>query len=174
MQPQTMARTQEDDVNIGNADYWIRTLNLKQHPEGGYYKEVYRAQEEVQSHGRTRSASTSIYFLLRAGEFSALHQIQSDELWHFYAGSPLTVHRLCSDGAYRSFVLGQDVERGENLQNWVPSGDWFGATVATGYALVGCTVAPGFEFQDFRMGVRAELLEMYPQQEAIIRRLTHG
>ena len=95
-------------------------------------------------------------------------------MWHFYAGSPLTVHRLCSDGAYRSFVLGQDVERGENLQNWVPSGDWFGATVATGYALVGCTVAPGFEFQDFRMGVRAELLEMYPQQEAIIRRLTHG
>ena len=156
-----------------NAAYWIRELNLKKHPEGGYYKEVYRAKDEVDIQGRTRSASTSIYFLLSANEFSSLHQIQSDELWHFYDGSPLTVHRLCSDGSYRSFVLGRDIERGEHLQNWVPAGDWFGATVETGYALVGCTVAPGFEFQDFRMATREELLAVYPQHASVVHRLTH-
>ena len=155
------------------ADDWISILHLTKHPEGGYYKEVYRAKDEVQIQGRVRSASTSIYFLLSANEFSSLHQIQSDELWHFYDGSPLTVHRLCSDGVYRSFVLGRDIDGGEHLQNWVPAGDWFGATVETGYALVGCTVAPGFEFQDFTMATGEELLALYPQHASVIRRLTH-
>ena len=155
------------------AEDWIRTLHLIKHPEGGYYKEVYRAADEVHLQDRTRRASTSIYFLLSAGDFSALHQIKSDELWHFYDGSPLTVHRLCLDGAYRTFVLGRNIERGESLQNWVPAGDWFGATVETGYALVGCTVAPGFEFQDFKMGTTEELLSLYPHHSSIVRRLTH-
>lgn len=142
---------------------WIESLRLVKHPEGGYYRETYRSVATIGE----RAVSTAIYFLLPAGEVSALHRIKSDELWHFYAGNPLTIHIIASDGRYFAIILNAD-----NPQAVVPSECWFGATVATGYALVGCTVAPGFDFCDFEMAERTTLLAAYPQHRAVIERLT--
>jgi hypothetical protein len=155
-------------------DDWINQLGLQAHPEGGYFNEVYRAQDKVLCRDTERSACTSIYFLLPATEISALHQIKSDELWHFYDGEPITVHMIDSAGKYSSFVLGRAVEKQQFLQNWVPAGCWFGATVEKGFALVGCTVAPGFEFQDFKMAARADLQQQFPQHKMLINRLTRA
>lgn len=159
---------------------YIRTLNLQPHPEGGWYRETYRASEDIPQarlpvrYSGTRPSSTAIYFLLTAETFSALHRIKSDELWHFYAGSALTVHVIDLEGNYRALRLGSDLERGEIFQAVVPSGCWFGASVDApqGFALVGCTVAPGFDFADFEMGVRGDLIGKYPRHRALIERLT--
>jgi uncharacterized protein len=153
---------------------WIEKLGLKRHPEGGYFTEVYRAKDRVLCNKIERSACTSIYFLLPASDISVLHQIKSDELWHFYEGSPLTVHMIDRQGKYRNFVLGKALESGQCLQNWVPAGCWFGATVEEGFALVGCTVAPGFEFEDFRMADRIALQRQFPQHMNLIAKLTHS
>ncbi|MEI6084245.1 MAG: cupin domain-containing protein [Verrucomicrobiota bacterium] len=136
------------------ASYWIEKLRLVKHPEGGYYRETYRALLDV---------STAIYFLLPAGEVSLLHRIKSDEVWHFYAGSPLTIQVLGEAAIELSAAMPQAV---------VPGGRWFGATVAGEFALAGCTVAPGFDFQDFEMGDRTTLLRQFPQHRQLIERLT--
>ena len=151
---------------------WINRLQLQPHPEGGHFREVYRSTEKIQTKNNQRSASTSIYFLLCANEVSAFHRLQADELWHFYSGSSLTVHCLTPTGQYEQRLLGQNWERGEAFQLWVPAGWWFGATVESDYALVGCTVAPGFEFHDFEMAQRETLLQQYPQHRSIIQKLT--
>lgn len=123
-----------------------------------------------------RSFATSIYFLLRAGEFSALHRIASDELWHFYDGDPLEVETIHPDGRHETLHLGRNADRGELFQAVVPAGCWFGAVGAlpsrVGYSLVGCTVAPGFDFQDFELGRRAELIRAFPGHRTLIERLT--
>ena len=143
------------------AQDWIEALRLAKHPEGGYYRETYRSAATIGD----RAVSTAIYFLLPAGEVSALHRIKSDELWHFYGGNSLTIHSIA--GRYSTIELSAD-----NPQAVVPAGNWFGATVETGYALVGCTVAPGFDFRDFEMAERSALLAMYPQHRTLIERLT--
>ena len=143
------------------AQDWIELLGLVKHPEGGYYRETYRSAATVGA----RAVSTAIYFLLPAGEVSSLHRIKSDELWHFYAGNPLTIHIIA--GRCSTIALNAD-----NPQTVVPAGNWFGATVETGFALVGCTVAPGFDFCDFEMASRPALLAAYPQHRRIIERLT--
>lgn len=163
------------------ADY-IRALDLQPHPEGGWYRETYRAGETIPRAALParfddpRALSTAIYFLLTAESFSALHRIRSDELWHFYAGHALTVHIIAADGAYRALRLGPDLARGEAFQAVVPAGCWFGATVEApeGFALVGCSVAPGFDFADFELARRKELVARYPAQQKIIERLTRG
>lgn len=163
-----------------SAEAWIEALDLKPHPEGGHYREVYRASERLDGaswparFGAARALSTSIYFLLRAGEVSALHRIRQDELWHFHDGDPLVVHRIDSDGRHVEAWLGLDPAAGMRPQCMVPAGDWFGAEVADGgrFTLVGCTVAPGFEFEDLEMGVREELLARHPRHAALIERLT--
>jgi uncharacterized protein len=133
-----------------------------------------------------RAASTAIYFLLKEGNFSALHRLRSDEMWHFYAGSPLAVHVIARDGEYSPIRLGRDPDRGEVFQAVVKAGCWFGAEIGRdshvtqnrrdmghpAYALVGCTVAPGFEFEDFELAKRDELSARYPQQRELIERLT--
>ena len=151
------------------AQEWIETLRLIPHPEGGYYRETYRSPTTVElpSFGGARAVSTAIYFLLPAAAVSALHRIKSDELWHFYAGEPLTLHSLAPTGRYSAIVLSAD-----NPQGVIPAGCWFGATVATDYALVGCTVAPGFDFCDFEMATRSALLAAWPQHRPVIERLT--
>ena len=162
------------------ADYWIEALRLIAHAEGGYYRETYRASERIPAEalpGRyrgDRALSTAILFLLRSGQCSAFHRIRSDELWHFHAGSPLTVHVIASDGHYRLQHLGQDPERGQRVQSLVPAGHWFGATVdePDSFSLVGCTVAPGFEFADFELADRQMLLAVCPEQRAVIEMLT--
>lgn len=157
----------------------IDRLGLVPHPEGGYYRETYRSALEFDAgppFNAARASCTGIYFLLTGGNFSALHRIRSDEMWHFYDGDPLHVHMIAPDGTYSVVTIGRDIEAGELPQFVVPAGHWFGATVsrAEGFALVGCTVSPGFDFADFELARREDLVARYPAHEAIIRRLTRG
>jgi len=151
---------------------WIRALDLRPHPEGGHYRETYRAAETITPPGFAgpRALSTAIYFLLQGHEFSALHRLRSDELWHFHAGAPLRVVELTPAGTLGEHRLGLDVGAGERPQVTIPAGSWFGARVAdsTSFALVGCTVAPGFDFADFDLGDPAELRARYAQYAAAI------
>jgi hypothetical protein len=146
------------------AQHWIDRLHLQPHPEGGFFRETYRA------------ASTAIYFLLAGDQFSAFHRIRSDELWHFYAGSGLVVHVIEPGGSYRQLLLGSNADQGEQFQAVVPAGCWFGSSLRQPetYALVGCTVAPGFDFADFEMANREALAAQYPRHRTIIERLTRA
>ena len=158
---------------------WICRLSLDPHPEGGHYREVYRAGESIPEAGLperfpgSRSIMTSIYYLLESGQYSTFHRIKSDELWHFYAGDGLTVYVLDVDGVQR-LELGPDPDAGQVMFAWVPAGRWFAARceVDGGYALAGCTVAPGFDVEDFDMAARADLLQAFPGQAELIRQLT--
>ncbi|UZR94908.1 cupin domain-containing protein [Chondrinema litorale] len=161
------------------ATYWIDQLNMERHPEGGYYKETYRCNELYKEahlplkYKSDRVFSTGIYFLLESNDFSSLHRITSDEMWHFYAGSSLTVYAF-NQHDYFEIKLGSDFEKGQVFQAVVPGGYWFGAKVneANSYALVGCTVAPGFDFEDFELAKQADLLQEYPQYKKVITKLT--
>ncbi|QNF35855.1 cupin domain-containing protein [Adhaeribacter swui] len=160
---------------------YIKYLSLEPHPEGGYYKETYRAAESIPNRGLParfaetgeRSLATTIYFLLPAGEFSAFHRIKSDEGWHFYAGGPLYIHVIHPDGQYVCLLLGAAISQGETFQAVVPAGAWFASEPAPGteFALVGCTVAPGFDFRDFEMASAPTLLPFCPEQSELITRL---
>lgn len=165
---------------MADAARWIAHLALQPHPEGGYYRQTYRAAEEIRHEHLPprftgpRAHSTAIYFLLEGDDFSALHRIRSDEVWHFYDGSPPIVHVIDAGGEYRPIRLGRNLEAGEAPQAVVAAGDLFGASLAEpgGFALVGCTVSPGFDFADFEMPPREVLLAQYPQHRALIERLT--
>lgn len=164
------------------ASDWIQRLNLQPHPEGGYFRETYRAEESVGGEnlparfGGARAFSTAIYFLLEAGQFSAFHRIKSDEVWHLYAGGPLEIIAITPDGAALSERLGVNLAQGEQPQRIVPAGHWFASRPAAGvpYALVGCTVAPGFDFSDFEMASRDDLLRLFPSQAELIGELTRA
>ncbi len=131
----------------------IEALALIPHPEGGHYRETYRASEQVPTPRGPRAASTAILFLLAAGECSHWHRIRSDEAWHHHGGGGLLIHELRADGAVGSTRLGLDLAAGEQPQHVVPAGSWFAAEPAatSAWALVGCTVAPGFAFSDFEL-----------------------
>lgn len=161
------------------AHYYIDHLQLQPHPEGGYYKETYRSTgviakgclaEDVDG---SRSFSTAIYFLLQQGDYSAFHKIKSDECWHFYEGGSLLIHELQQDGKYRCTRLGRNIHEGEVLQHVVPAGVWFASepASATFFALVGCTVAPGFDFADFEMAKKENLTRQFPEHKALVERL---
>ncbi|MCC6685344.1 MAG: cupin domain-containing protein [Bacteroidia bacterium] len=163
-----------------SAAYWIEKLQLTEHVEGGAFKETYRSKQTMAKahlpttfHG-DRSYSTAIYFLLKQGQFSALHRIASDELWHFYQGGPLEIIEIKPSGALFMHALGPDAEAGETFQCVIEGGSWFGSRVKNGgeYALVGCTVAPGFDFADFELADRDQLVNLFPQHADIIRSLT--
>ena len=143
---------------------WIEELRLAPHPEGGWFRRVHESEIRLQD---GRLAMTSIYYLLEAGDFSALHRLSSDEQWHFYAGSPITIHELGPDGSTHATRLGDGA-----FQHTVKAGTLFGATVENGYALVGCTVAPGFDFAGFEMPTQYELLAEHPNQYEFIVRLS--
>jgi hypothetical protein len=163
------------------AAYWIKKLQMLPHPEGGYYAETYRSSETIKAdslpkrYNGDRTFSTAIYFLVEGGQFSALHRIASDELWHFYTGSSLLVYVIDPQGHLQMIRLGNNPEAGEVFQAVVKAGCWFGSKVEdpTGYALVGCTVAPGFDFADFELATRTELVNLYPQHGHIIESLTN-
>lgn len=168
-------------MSTGTARDIISSLGLARHPEGGWFRETYRAAEMIPAaalpdrYDGDRSFCTSIYFLLEKGDVSALHRIRSDELWHFHAGGSLTIHLFSRDGAYGVQRLGGDPAAGESFQAVVPAGCWFGAEV-TGegdFSLVGCTVAPGFDFADFEMADRDSFLLQFPSHADLVRRLTH-
>ncbi len=158
----------------------VERLALQPHPEGGFFRETYRAPLTLDAAALAphfpggRNASTAIYYLLAAGDRSRLHRIRADEVWHFYLGDPLQVVELTSDGNVRVTVLGCDFEAGQIPQHVVPAGHWFGACPAPGsaYSLVGCTVAPGFDFADFEMADGSALLRDHPAAKAWIDRLT--
>lgn len=163
-----------------SAEHWIRVLALEPHPEGGWFRETWRSPERSSAaslperFGADRSLSTAIYYLLQAGAHSCLHRLRADEVWHLYEGGPLVLHVIDPQGEYRPLVLGTRIEAGESPQQVVPHGSWFGAETAPGapYALVGCTVAPGFDFADFELADRAALRARFPRHDALILRLT--
>lgn len=158
----------------------VKSLDLLPHPEGGFYKEVYRSEKVIakdalpDNFSGDRNYCTSIYFLLTSENFSAFHRIKQDEIWHFYGGSSLSVHVIDKDGYYTEYKVGMNFSNGEQPQLVVPAGCWFASSVAEkdSYAFVGCTVAPGFDFDDFELATRAELSEIYPDHKDIIYRLT--
>lgn len=167
---------------MASVQHWIDQLNLQPHPEGGFFRQTYQAPSLIPqsalpaAFGGARNASTAIYFLLAGQEFSALHRLAADEVWHFYTGSALLIHIIDPDGSYRIIRLGQNTDAGEQFQCVVPAGHWFGSCLENpdGYALLGCTVAPGFDFADFEMGSRDELLAQYPMHREMIVMLTRG
>jgi len=162
------------------ANYWIEKYHMQAHPEGGYFAETYRSAETIPQDALPkrfegeRNFSTGIYFLLESHQFSALHRIQSDEMWHFYYGTPLNVYYIDHQGFVQTIKLGDNPENGEVFQAVVPSGVWFGSKPAqpNGYSLVGCTVAPGFSFADFEMASREKVMKQYPEHKEIIIILT--
>ena len=155
-----------------SASSWIESLALIPHPEGGYFRESYRANASVTTPSGTRSASTAIYYLLERGDFSALHRILSDEVWHFYAGDALEIVEFDEDGRAVHTRLGKALDQGETLQHVVAAGRWFASRPLGAYSLVGCTVAPGFDFQDFEMGARTDLMKTFPEHAKLIESLT--
>lgn len=156
-----------------DAQFWIDHLNMQPHPEGGFYAETYRSAGKINS--IDRHYSTAIYFLLLEDKFSAFHHIRSDEMWHFYAGSAIEVLVLETNGQLKTHRLGSHPEQGETFQLLVPAGLWFASRMSdqSSYGLVGCTVAPGFDFRDFEMARRSELIRQHPQHAEIITRLTY-
>jgi hypothetical protein len=149
------------------------------HPEGGYYRETYRSPESLarehlpERFSGRRALSTAIYFLLPGHEISVFHRLKQDEVWHFYDGSTLFIHAISPESEHSRIALGRDVERGETLQTTVKAGCFFGASVddAESYALVACTAAPGFDFDDLEIASREELLARYPEHRGIIEKL---
>ncbi|MGB0887334.1 MAG: cupin domain-containing protein [Vicingaceae bacterium] len=158
----------------------ITKLDLAPHPEGGFYKETYRSESFIKKdslsevYSGERNYSTCIYFVITSESFSAWHKIHQEEIWHFYLGASITIHLISPEGKYSSIVLGNDILNGEIPQYVVKGEWWFAVTVnkENDYALTGCTVAPGFHFDDFILPSRQELLEIFPHLEKEITLLT--
>ena len=165
-----------------NIDKIIKELKLEPHPEGGYFRETYRSEGKINNNNSleknytgNRNYSTCIYFLLTSDNFSALHRIKQDEIWHFYDGSPIKLHTISESGVHETHIIGNNLSKGEIPQFVVPGGFWFGAEVIdqNSYSLVGCTVSPGFSFEDFELKSEKELTSLFPNQKEIISKLTH-
>ena len=162
-----------------NATHFINLLQLQPHPEGGFFKETYRAIENIaatalpQRFTGERSFSTAIYYLFQQGERSVFHRIKSDECWHFYAGDTLLIHVIENDGNYCCIMLGKEITSGETFQYVVPANTWFAAEPAPNsmFSLAGCTVAPGFDFADFEIAEKGNLLSSFFRHADIINRL---
>lgn len=160
----------------------IEKLDLQPHPEGGFFKEMYRSKGEINVDGLStefmgrRSFSTCIYFLLTSDTFSAFHKINQDEIWHFYMGSPIQLHTISPGGIHEEHIIGNDIKNLQQPQLVVPKEHWFAASVMdkNSYALVGCTVAPGFDFQDFVLGNRQALEAEFPEHISVIEKYTRG
>lgn len=161
------------------AEQLIKKYNLQPHPEGGWYAQTYKSKERIpasalpERFSGDRAFSTAIYFLLEKGNFSAFHRIRSDECWHFYTGDPLEVFIINVDGKLDIITLGGDFNKGQLFQYVVPANCWFASRPAgeSNYCLVGCTVAPGFDFADFELAEADKLVAEYPQYEELIREL---
>jgi predicted cupin superfamily sugar epimerase len=159
-----------------NASFYIEQLDLQPHPEGGYYKEVYRDEISYPPHNNfkgDRNYSTSIYYLLERGVSSSFHRIKSDEIWHHYDGGCILIHYFENDKLITQ-KLGKEILNGESPQIVVPKNTWFAAEPEDGceYALMGCTVAPGFDFSDFEMAKAKDLQAYQTKYYQIIDRLT--
>ena len=152
----------------------IRQLQLLPHPEGGYYRETYRSAGEITGlAGAKRNICTAIYYLFEGADKSHFHRIRSDELWFFHAGHALEIFEIV-DRKLVTVVLGPDLEAGEGLFVTIPAHTWFAARVrgASGFSLVSCTVAPGFDFADFELAQRERLAGDFPDLEPVIAEFT--
>jgi len=161
------------------AQNYIEKLQLKPHPEGGYYKEIYRAGDMIlpehlpKRYKSSRNFSTSIYFLLEGNQVSNFHNLKSDEQWHFYDGSSIVIYVIDEGGNLNKILLGRNIGKWESLQTVIKYNSWFAAELSdkTSFALIGCTVAPGFDFNDFELGKRDELIKTFPQFSELIYKL---
>lgn len=160
----------------------VRKLDMNPHPEGGFYKETYRSEGVIPQHvldkkySGERNYCTAIYFLLTSDNFSAFHKINQDEIWHYYQGASLFVHVIDLEGEYHRYSLGMNLEAGELPQLVVPAGCWFASSVRkeNSYSLVGCTVSPGFDFDDFELAERKDLIRQFPKHKDIVTQLTRN
>ena len=158
------------------AEYVIKILNLQKHPtEGGYFLETYRAKETIVDENRgKRSYSTAIYYMLTGDTFSEMHRLGIDEIFHFYLGDAVEMLHLYPNGQGKRVFLGTDLKRGKIPQVLIPAGVWQGARLVPGgtFALMGTTMAPGFEYPDYQSGSRKELIGLYPEFKELIMVLT--
>ncbi len=160
----------------------IQKFNLNKHPEGGYYKETHRSSGIIKNENLSdnfigdRNYSTCIYFLLTSDKFSAFHKINQDEIWHFYLGTTLKLHMIAPNGEYSFVLIGNNLKEDEHPQFIVPAQYWFAAEVIKkdSFAFTGCTVAPGFDFNDFVLPKSTELIQLFPQHSEVILKLTHS
>lgn len=159
-------------MKMQDANCWIKKLSLIPHPEGGFYKEVFRSKMEVfrKTSADLKQACTSIYYLLAESDFSGFHRIASDELWYFHKGEPLFIYEFNLQGLFQTHELSD--QNSGRLSLVIEAGSWFAASIPSGigFSLVSCAVAPGFEFSEFEMADKASLLALYPSQFDIIDR----
>lgn len=163
-----------------NVEFLVKKLNLEPHPEGGYYKEQYRSTNFLPKNALPngflgdRTIATAIYFLIEKNNFSTLHKIKSDEIWHYYYGDALEVIEIDENGVLTITAIGNNLLEGETFQYTVKANTWFGSRVKGGgnFSLVGCTVAPGFDFNDFELATKEALIMQFPQHQKIINELT--
>jgi predicted cupin superfamily sugar epimerase len=157
------------------ADQIKQLLKLDPHPiEGGHFRQTWAAKARLDLPRGTRSLSTAIYYLLEQGQFSEMHLLDSDEMFHFYLGDPVEMLRLYPDGSSSVIVLGHDLLAGQQVQVLVPAGVWQGTRlIGEGkLALLGCTVVPGFDYGDYRNASFEELSAKWPEQKERIKALT--
>lgn len=160
----------------------VNRLKLEAHPEGSYFRETHRSSGEISEqdlgadYKGKRNYSTCIYLLLTSESFAAFHRIKQDEIWHFYDGSPIRLHIITKKGIYEEHIIGRDFEKGQTPQLIVNGGDWFASEVLedNSYSLAGCTVSPGFSFEDFELKSKKELVALFPDHEKIIGRMTRS
>jgi len=161
------------------AKYYIQKLQLNKHPEGGYFKEIYRAGEmyfiDTPKKNLKRNVSTSIYFLLDGVQVSKFHRLNSDELWHFYDGTSVKIYIIDEKGKLTKILLGKKTDNGELFQAVIKKNTWFAAEVVNkkSFALIGCTVSPGFDFSDFELAERKTLSLQFPKLKDLIFRFTN-
>ncbi len=162
------------------AKKYIQELHLEPHPEGGFYRKTYQSSISINEHDLpdrfegNRFAASAIYFLLTNDSFSAFHRLQADELWHFYTGSPITLYCIDLNHQLQTYYLGNPlIHPKASFQVHIPSQTWFAAEVTNtdGFALVGCTLSPAFDFADFELANKGKLLKEYPQYAELIERL---
>lgn len=150
----------------------VKKLGLEKHPEGGYFKQTYRSDAivSVAGYDGPRNISTAIYYLLASDQFSAFHRMKSDEIWHHYAGGSITLYAINADGKLSRIRI----SRGGSPQAVIRAGTWFAASLNSkrSYCLLGCTVSPGFDYREWELGKREELVRMHPQHRKIIERYT--
>lgn len=167
-------------MNKRDAAFWIEHLRLEKHIEGGSFSDVYKSPLQLtkeqlpQNFSGDRHCTTHIYFLLEENQFSAFHRIKSDELWHFYAGDPLIIYEFDDEGDIIEHRLGDDPENHESFFCVIRAGHWFASRLAPGgeFALVGCSVSPGFDYVDFELAERDALIQKYPDYAELITELT--
>lgn len=170
-------------MTLMTADEIKKLFRLEPHPrEGGWFVQTWRAEETIPKaalparYPGERAAGTAIYYLLEPRTFSELHRLASDEIFHFYLGDPVEMLQLWPDGSAKTVVLGQNIAADQHMQLHVPKYVWQGSRLLPGgsFALLGCTVSPGFNYDDYESGNRETLIEQYPQAEGMIRTLTRG